>query len=72
MTMTKTITLAKALAAVAPGSSVAFGGGGIQRKPMAAARVSFSRMAINVLPKGDVITRRAPIKISRNSTATKP
>ena len=38
MTMTKTITLAKALAAVAPGSSVAFGGGGIQRKPMAAAR----------------------------------
>ena len=36
--MTKTITLAKALAAVAPGSSVAFGGGGIQRKPMVAAR----------------------------------
>ncbi|WP_332685516.1 CoA transferase subunit A [Bosea sp. (in: a-proteobacteria)] len=36
--MTKTITLEKALAAVAPGSSVAFGGGGIQRKPMAAAR----------------------------------
>jgi len=36
--MTKTITLEKALAAVASGSSVALGGGGIQRKPMAAAR----------------------------------
>lgn len=36
--MTKTITLAKAITAVNSGSSVAFGGGGIQRKPMAAAR----------------------------------
>lgn len=36
--MKKTVTLAQALAAVSSGSSVAFGGGGIQRKPMAVAR----------------------------------
>jgi acyl CoA:acetate/3-ketoacid CoA transferase alpha subunit len=36
--MKKTVTLAQALAAVSSGSSIAFGGGGIQRKPMAVAR----------------------------------
>lgn len=36
--MAKTTTLEKAIPTIARGSSVAFGGGGIQRKPMAAAK----------------------------------
>ena len=46
--MSKVTTLAEAVRIVVPGSSVAFGGGGLQRKPMAAAK------ALSVAPVEDL------------------